>query len=497
MPKASGNPSLRTRRREAERRKAKPVPHHQVATGEANDAFFSAVNNRRAIVNSLICLGSWGASWFSLLAVVIYTMTLKACIPNMCSLLRLDAILPDYIGVIFEEITLSADCYCRPYVCVGHLLLIVLICVCFLPSYATLHGGPECPQQHALWMELYPGLVPSWGWTVQQHVSMVCVLMTQVLDPLLEWPVVWGQYRNKYRLRRLLRQKGAPHADQVVQEEVKKVIFAVEDVTSNSQDPMIDFALHGTEYCLKYLQRELQRVVDEGGPTLDANGSCKRVPLYRRWQKLFAVSSAAKTVLALRAGGNDSQVCLVQSAHRVAMEANVVLAQGLTDAFLQIADAQRTSSLSVVDRLVLADRQHAKTLAGTTERPAGPPRRTLPAKWSLPPALRHHKAIVDSEPKPTGSSVAVIEPIADDEELESCVACFERAAVIVFVGCGHQAYCKSCRGKALKKAYPDWTDSQSYARLLRRWLRCPLCREESPTTEIAQHKGTVFRLGGE
>merc|ERR1712032_1144139 len=82
-----------------------------------------------------------------------------------------------------------------------------------------------------------------------------------------------------------------------------------------------------------------------------------------------------------------------------------------------------------------------------------------------------------------------------DETDEDCVVCFERPATIVFKRCGHQAYCKTCRRKALKKAFPDWTDMDSYLKLLRRAIRCPLCREESPTTEIHKHKGTLFRLG--
>ena len=81
----------------------------------------------------------------------------------------------------------------------------------------------------------------------------------------------------------------------------------------------------------------------------------------------------------------------------------------------------------------------------------------------------------------------------DGEHLNECVCCFERPADVVFTKCGHLAYCKSCRNKALKRAMgPEWNAITSFARRLRRPLRCPLCRTESQAVDRVRFTGAVF-----
>merc|ERR1712217_188077 len=78
-------------------------------------------------------------------------------------------------------------------------------------------------------------------------------------------------------------------------------------------------------------------------------------------------------------------------------------------------------------------------------------------------------------------------------DFTECVCCFEQAATIVFSKCGHLAYCKTCRTKALKRELgSQWTTISSFARRLRKPLRCPLCRTESQAVEMSKFSGVVF-----
>jgi len=86
---------------------------------------------------------------------------------------------------------------------------------------------------------------------------------------------------------------------------------------------------------------------------------------------------------------------------------------------------------------------------------------------------------------------------ADPKEQQpafECIICFDEMACVVFTACGHLAYCKSCRRKALKRSLgKNWSDISSYNKALRSRMICPLCRQESRTEELGKFKGTVFQ----
>merc|ERR1712194_114168 len=88
-----------------------------------------------------------------------------------------------------------------------------------------------------------------------------------------------------------------------------------------------------------------------------------------------------------------------------------------------------------------------------------------------------------------------VTPTSESEvaSASECICCFEEQATIVFSKCGHLAYCKSCRRKALKRDFgPEWESIKSFARRLRKPLKCPFCRQESKTVELSAFKGVVF-----
>lgn len=93
------------------------------------------------------------------------------------------------------------------------------------------------------------------------------------------------------------------------------------------------------------------------------------------------------------------------------------------------------------------------------------------------------------------SSSCDVTPTSESEvaSASECICCFEQEAIIVFSKCRHLAYCKSCRNKALKRDFgPEWNSIRSFARRLRKPLRCPFCRLESKTVELSAFTGDVF-----
>eukprot|EP00747_Dinoflagellata_sp_TGD_P015301 gnl/TRDRNA2_/TRDRNA2_124194_c1_seq1.p2 gnl/TRDRNA2_/TRDRNA2_124194_c1~~gnl/TRDRNA2_/TRDRNA2_124194_c1_seq1.p2 ORF type:complete len:107 (+),score=4.96 gnl/TRDRNA2_/TRDRNA2_124194_c1_seq1:471-791(+) len=74
-----------------------------------------------------------------------------------------------------------------------------------------------------------------------------------------------------------------------------------------------------------------------------------------------------------------------------------------------------------------------------------------------------------------------------------CVFCLEEPADIVFSGCGHLAYCHSCRLKVLEKAMGvDWHKPTYQLKRLRLRVSCPLCRKVSQTIEQSRFSGFVY-----
>lgn len=287
----------------------------------------------------------------------------------------------------------------------------------------------------------------------------------------------------------------------------------------------------GIPYCADFLNGVLDTVT-RGSPEAIAQGIQVDVPtpLYVQWQRLQTTIEACQTVLALKCAKEASRSSSATTNWAISGATRELMTMRLKQARLREKRFERiigrelgssTGFLNALSALIEVDRRihRGRTLNTETQQnnvrktvvphlsnsSQGPRSATLQVRsdssYEITTAMNgaSHE-LSDKTCSPEQSFVGAIggsyenQRDLDDDDVAECICCFEQAAVVVFTKCGHLTYCKTCRRKAVKlRLGSEWTNIRSYSRALRSTLRCPICRQDGSTTELAKFTGAVYK----
>lgn len=394
--------------------------------------------------------------------VVLQTCFIASAFESLIPSTAFERFLPHHIAVWFEEATVVIEdtgyqAYSKPFVRFGNTILLVTFKTVW---YCVI-------QRRTGWENNIILYAADLG--IQQ-----CLLMRQ-------WRRTSEQYLRKLRLR-----LQSSCADRVVRDEALKVLRAAEEdrmfwgyrfLPLEDMKATAEMLTQGTPRCIDFLHEALEKVMRS--PDLEHD-----LPLFKQWQQLKVTQQAVERVLALResCGDAEGERWIVTGARRQQVAGRLKQAPRCESMFHDLAKTVDGGSADTLAALVELDRRASRRRRAADVVPT-------PTEVEAPAA-----PFADVEPPlSSGCFAPDAKPSRQEQSLE-CICCFDRPAEIVFAGCGHLAYCKGCRRKALKQGHlaPAPGGIRSYARLLRRRLACPLCRQESRTVELCDFNGFVF-----
>jgi len=396
-------------------------------------------------------------------------------------------VLPEEVSVWFQEATLVIDefgCqrYNRPNIILGETMMSTIIALCIIYK-KTAHGSGE-----SLTLEIGAAAVT------------LCRLHRHVKR-------TYHQYIRNLPCN-------TTSADQTIKKCAMEQLQMGERVLIDNSlllalDAQIwytDMLRLGTPKCIDFLNEVLRNAL-----TGDLEDTAKKgIPLYHQWQDLERIQKAVEVVLELKEERNTAE----PEAHKQYMVKGAQ--RGLMTRQLKQLKARKDSFKALAGRVLAADQEQFSSMVSAL---AEVDRRLIrcqttrseslfrAATTAATPALESHvpkassnvesPAELQVEQVDIGEQSRKATPDSGPKEKQydaECIICFDNMACIVFTACGHLAYCKSCRTKALKKALgKSWADIRNYSKILRRRMVCPLCRQESSTAELAKFEGTVYQ----
>eukprot|EP00931_Biecheleriopsis_adriatica_P123531 TRINITY_DN98583_c0_g1_i1.p1 TRINITY_DN98583_c0_g1~~TRINITY_DN98583_c0_g1_i1.p1 ORF type:complete len:497 (+),score=88.77 TRINITY_DN98583_c0_g1_i1:194-1492(+) len=382
-----------------------------------------------------------------------------------------ESYLPEEMCVWFEEATLVIDefgCqrYTRPNIVLGETVIssvMALIVIYKRTTYAS---------EESLMLEIGAAIV-----TLSRLHKHVTRTYEQYLRNL-----PWNRTAADKTIKKT--------AMELLQMEEKVLLIDSKLLPLDAQIWYTDMLKCGTHKCVEFLNEVLRNALTDRVEDIAKKG----IPLYHQWQDLEKVQKAVEPVLELQEG----QKYAVHGAQRRLMTAQLRQLKARMDSFSTLAGrvlaADQEQFSDMVSALAEVDRRQSRrqTTESTTATTAATP--TLAShdpeasgKVELPADLQDEQINVDKQ-----SSNAAPDPGPKEQEYDlECIICFDNMASIVFTACGHLAYCKACRRKALKKSLG--ADFKHYSNALRSRMVCPLCRRESSTAELAKFQGTVYQ----